>query len=438
MRGLQGPKVGPVKAYFKTFGCRVNQAEGEGLKERILSDGVTTLTNDFDSADLCVLNTCTVTVEGDEDALRLMRRISRRNPAARLVVTGCLATRSPAEVLKAAPAALVVGNADKENIPAMLGCRPVPDEAGFRAFGGKTRAFLKVQDGCDMSCTYCIIPSVRPEMTSKAADAVVAEARSLVERGYKELVLCGIRLGRYLDESGPARVDFVALLERLLALPGDFRVRLSSFEITDVTERFLDAAEAAGPKLCPSYHLPLQSGSEAVLKRMKRWYTAAFYARRTEALRRRFPDAGIFTDLMTGFPGETQEEHEESRRFVTDLGFSGLHVFRFSSRAGTPAARRTDKLPESIVLARAEEFRALDGRLRERFAAAHAGARRTVLVEPKGTGAEGLTEHFLRVSFSTNPGPGLVSAVVGRDALPLPLGGEGGVRGMPSPQPSPA
>lgn len=405
-----------MRAYFKTFGCRVNQAEGEGLKERILADGVTTLTTDFESADLCVLNTCTVTVEGDEDALRLMRRISRRNPAARLVVTGCLATRSPAEVLKAAPAALVVGNADKENIPALLGCRPVPDEATFRAFGGKTRAFLKVQDGCDMSCTYCIIPSVRPELSSKPADAAVAEARSLVERGYKELVLCGIRLGRYLDDSGPARVDFVALLERLVAIPGDFRIRLSSFEITDVTERFLDAAEAAGPKVCASYHLPLQSGCETVLKRMNRWYTAAFYRRRVSSLRARFPEAGLFTDLMTGFPGETDEEHRESLRFVTELGFSGLHVFRFSARAGTPAARRPDRLPEPVVIARAEEFRSLDKVLRGRFAASHDGARRTVLVEPKGPGGEGLTEHFLRVRFAADPGPGLRSVTVGVDA----------------------
>lgn len=406
-----------MKAYFKTFGCRVNQAEGEDIKERVMADGLTTLTSDFETADLCVVNTCTVTVEGDSDALRLVRRIARRNPAARLVVTGCLATRSPEEIQKAAPAALVVGNAEKSTIPALLGCRPVPDEAAFRAFGGKSRAFLKVQDGCDMSCAYCIIPSVRPELSSKPADAAVAEARALVERGYQELVLCGIRLGRYLDDSGPSRVDFVALLERLIAIPGDFRIRLSSFEITDVTERFLDVSEAAGPKLCASYHLPLQSGSETVLRRMNRWYTAGFYRRRVEALRARFPDVGLFADVMAGFPGETEEEHRESLRFVTDLGFSGLHVFRFSARAGTPAARRADRLPEAIVMARAEEFRALDARLRASFALSHEGARRTVLVEPKGSGAEGLTEHFLRVRFPSNPGPGLLPIVVGRDAV---------------------
>lgn len=401
-----------MRAYFKTFGCRVNQAEGESLKERLLADGVTTATSDFEAADLCVLNTCTVTVEGDEDALRLMRRIARRNPAARLVVTGCLATRSAAEVLKAAPQAIVVGNAEKDNIPALLGCRPVPDEAHARAFAGRSRAFLKVQDGCDMSCTYCIIPSVRPELSSKPVAEVLSEARALIARGYQELVLCGIRLGRYFSEEEGRRVDFVALLERLLALDGDFRVRLSSFEITDVTERFLDAAQGAGETLCHSFHLPLQSGSEGVLRRMNRWYTAAFYARRVEALRRRFPEAGLFTDLMTGFPGETEAENAESRAFVEALGFSGLHVFRFSARTGTPAARSADKLPEKVVLARAEEFRALDKGLRERFAQAHVGKERRVLVETKGRGGEGLTEHFLRVRFDGVPGTGLVRAHV--------------------------
>ncbi|MDE2291679.1 MAG: tRNA (N(6)-L-threonylcarbamoyladenosine(37)-C(2))-methylthiotransferase MtaB [Elusimicrobia bacterium] len=399
-----------MRVYVKTFGCRVNQAEGESLKERLLSDGFSTAVPDFESADLAVVNTCTVTVEGDQDALRLVRRIARRNPAARLVVTGCLATRSPDTVRAAAPEALIVGNDRKEDIPALLGCRPVPDEAGLRAFAGRARAFLKVQDGCDMSCTYCIIPSVRPEMSSKPASAVLAEARDLVARGYRELVLCGIRLGRFLSEDGGRRVDFVGLLERLCALEGDFRVRLSSFEVTDVTERFLDAAEAAGPRLCPSFHLPLQSGSEAVLRRMNRWYSAAFFGRRVESLRRRFPDAGLFTDLMTGFPAETEAEHAQSRAFVETLGFSGLHVFRFSARAGTPAARRRDHLPEAAVVARAEEFRALDADLRAAFARRHVGRERRVLVETRGRGAQGLTEHFLRVRFEEDPGPGMVRA----------------------------
>lgn len=408
-----------MKIYFKTFGCRVNQAETEGIKEKMLSDGVSAAVADFESADLCVVNTCTVTGEGDQDALRLVRAVARRNPAARLVVTGCLATRDPELIQRAAPAALVVGNDKKGSIPALLGCRPVPDDAAFRAFSGKTRAFLKVQDGCDMSCTYCIIPSVRPTMSSKPAAEVLGQARLLIERGYQELVLCGIRLGRYLDDSGERRVDFVSLLEAILALPGDFRLRLSSFEITDITERFLDAAEAAGPKFCHSFHLPLQSGSETVLRRMGRWYTAAFYARRVESLRRRFPEAGLFTDLMAGFPGETDAEHAESRAFVSAARFSGLHVFRYSARAGTPAASRADRLPEAQVVARAEEFRALDADLRRRFACAHEGTARRVLLETQGRGAQGLTEHFLRVRFDgEDPGKGLVAVrLVGSEGI---------------------
>lgn len=409
MPRLRGPRreaLTAMRVYLKTFGCRVNQAEGEGLKEKLLSDGFTTAVSDFEKADLCVLNTCTVTVEGDEDALRLARRIARRNPAAKLVVTGCLATRSPSEVLKAAPHALVVGNADKDAIPALLGCRPVPDEAGLKAFSGRARAFIKVQDGCDMSCTYCIIPSVRPVLSSKPASQVLEEARGLVARGYSELVLCGIRLGRYLSEDGGRRVDFPGLLERLMALPGRFRVRLSSFEVTDVTERFLDVASAGGERFCPSFHLPLQSGSEAVLRRMERWYTAAFFARRVESLRRRFPDAGLFTDLMTGFPGESRTEHSESRNFVETLGFSGLHVFRFSARAGTPAARRPDILPDAVAVSRARELRALDESLRSAFARSNIGRERSVVLETRGRDGTGLTEHFLRVRLSSPGGPG--------------------------------
>lgn len=397
-----------MRLYAKTFGCRVNQSETEAVKERLLSDGATIATDDFETADLCLVNTCTVTREADRDALTLLRRISRRNPAARLVVTGCYATRAPEEIRRAAPSAVVVSNAEKDAIPALVGCRPVPEYAGPGAFGTWTRAFVKVQDGCNMHCAYCIIPSVRPELSCKPYAEVEAEVRRLVSGGHAEIVLCGIRLGRYLVEHEGRRVDFVGLLERLLALPGHFRVRLSSFEVTDVTDRFLDLAEraCASGRLCPSFHLPLQSGSEAVLERMERWYSAAFYARRIEALRRRLPDCGLFSDVMAGFPGETEAEFEESLAFVRAMGFSGLHPFRYSRRAGTPAARRAG-LPEAVVEERAGRLRALDADLRRAFAAAAVGSSRLVLIEKKGAPAEGFSEHFLRVRLAEAPGPGL-------------------------------
>ena len=194
---------------------------------------------------------------------------------------------------------------------------------------------------------------MRPTLSCKPIAELEAEVKNLVAGGYAEVVLCGVRLGRYLvEDASGRRVDFVAMLERLLALPGDFRVRLSSLEITDVTERFLALMAGSGGKLCPSLHLPLQSGSEQVLKRMERWYSAAFYARRVEeALENRAcREAGLFADVMVGFPGETEAEHRESVDFVAEkIGFSGLHVFRYSKRAGTPAVRFADQVPEAAL-----------------------------------------------------------------------------------------
>ncbi|HVE13602.1 MAG TPA: tRNA (N(6)-L-threonylcarbamoyladenosine(37)-C(2))-methylthiotransferase MtaB [Elusimicrobiota bacterium] len=410
-----------MRVYFKTFGCRVNQYETQSLRERVLADG-STATTDFESADLCLVNTCTVTREADKDALTLVRRIARRNPAARLVVTGCYATRAPEEVQAAAPAALVVSNDRREEIPALLGCVPVPAYAGISGFGGRARAFIKLQDGCNMSCTYCIIPSVRPDMSCRPLAGVLGEVSGLLERGFKEIVLCGIRLGRYLvEDEGGRRVDFVGLLERLSDLPGDFRVRLSSFEITDVTERLLDLFAARPERLCPSFHLPLQSGSDATLKRMRRWYSTAFYARRLEALRARLPDAAVFTDVMAGFPGETAADFDESEAFLRRMGFSGLHAFRYSKRSGTPAARWDGQVPDPEIKARAARLHALDGSLRAEFAASAVGRRVRVLVEKAAGGVEAMDERFLKVRLDRNPGPGLfwarVSAASGAEAV---------------------
>jgi len=393
-----------MKLYTKTFGCRVNQYETEGIKEKLLADGVSVAVRDFETADLCVVNTCTVTGEADKDALLLLRRISRRNPAARLVVTGCLATRHPESVRAAAPAATIVSNENKDDIPAMLGCQSAPEYAGIRGYADRSRAFVKVQDGCNMHCTYCIIPSVRPTMTTKPIADLEREIRVLVEGGYGEIVLCGVRLGRYLtqDASG-RRVDFCAMLERLLGIEGDFRIRLSSFEITDLTERFLDLFEKSEGKVAPSFHLPLQSGSQAVLQRMKRWYSTRFYAHRIAALRARGIDVGLFTDLMVGFPGESEDEALESESFVREIGFDGLHIFRYSDRDGTPAARGSGHLPAETLRARADRMRAIDLEFCAAFANRHLGKRRRVLVEARGSRVEGTTEHFLRVVLDRNP-----------------------------------
>ena len=396
-----------MKVFFKTFGCRVNQYETEDVREKLMSDGVSTAVKDWSSADLCVLNTCTVTKEADRDALALARQISRRNPAARLVVTGCLATRDPQAVREAAPEALIVSNEEKSGIPSLIGCRAVPDEAGLRSFSEHSRAFLKIQDGCNMYCTYCIIPSVRPDLSSRRPEAIEAEVSGLVFNGYREIVLCGIRLGRYMaEDSFGRRVDFVRLLSRLMRLPGDFRIRLSSLEITDVTERFLSLYDESAGKLCPSFHLPIQSGCDKTLSRMKRWYSTEFYSRRMSALRKRLPEAGVFTDVMVGFPGETADDFETSKAFIRKMGFAGLHVFRYSARSQTPAYDWAP-VPDAELLRRAKEMRSLDWDLRTAFASRSVGALRRVLIEERGDRTEGLTEHFLRVKLDASPGAGL-------------------------------
>ncbi len=289
-----------MRLFIRAFGCRVNQYEAESLRERLTpaTDGETT---DYKIADLCLINTCSVTGEADREALQLLRRITRDNPAARLLVTGCLATRDPDSVRKNAPHAEIVDNAHKDGIPSLLGCRVTPERGGIEAFRGHSRAFVKIQDGCDMKCSYCIIPSVRPGLKSRPVAELRAEIERLVLGGFPEIVLCGIRLGRYLSEEGGKRVDFRGLLERVIGIDGSFRIRLSSLEITDVTDRLIALMAGSGGRICPSLHVPLQSGSDRVLKLMRRWYTAGFYRRRILALKRALPELGLFTDVMAGF-----------------------------------------------------------------------------------------------------------------------------------------
>ncbi len=395
-----------MKIYVKTFGCRVNQAEGESLKASLLAGG-SSESEGFEDADVCVVNTCTVTAEADREALALLRRVVRRNPAARLVVTGCLATRDPELVRTAAPSAVLVGNDAKASIPAMFGCSPAPAEAALPSVSGRSRAFLKVQDGCNMTCSYCTIPSIRHQLSTVPLPELLERVRALAAAGVPEIVLCGIRLGRYLHRApGEPRVDLGGLVSRILDVPGDFRVRLSSLEVTDVTDRLLALMASSGGRLCPSLHLPLQSGSDPVLKRMKRWYSAEYYRRRVDAYRAAVPQGALFSDVMTGFPGETDAEHGESLAFAEAIGFDGLHVFRYSPRPGTSAAKRKAPDPR-VVRARSEQWRVLDAARRVAHAARSIGQIRTVA--PELSGRAGLTEDFLTVALDRPWPEGLVA-----------------------------
>lgn len=389
-----------MNTYFKTFGCKVNQYETELLRTRLEHSGGRTV-RDHLQADVCVVNTCSVTAEADRECRQFVRKLLRENERARVVVTGCYATRAPEELRKISPRIETYSNRDKDALPSCFGFEIASQPLGISRFGMRSRAFLKVQDGCRAPCTYCIIPSVRPELTGKPSEEVLREARELVETGHEEIVLTGIRLGLYRSRKGTS-LNLTGLLRELLKLPGRFRIRLSSIEVTEVSEELIRLVERE-PRLCRHFHIPLQSGADPVLKAMGRWYKAKDYAERIGLIRSRLPDAGLTADVMVGFPAETDALFYETAGFIEDLELSGLHVFPFSRREGTKAAE-LDPLSPATVERRSRLLRKLDRTLRERFFRRFAGTLRETLVEPSG---EGWTDNYIRVLAPAATRPGL-------------------------------
>lgn len=390
-----------MKIWTYTFGCKVNQYETELLRHRIAGPADTHVT-DPAQADLCLINTCSVTAFADKEARQMIRRVLRANPNGRTVVTGCYATRAPEEIRRISSKIEVYTNAEKAELPSCVGFEVADRPLGIHQFAGRTRAFLKIQDGCRAPCNYCIIPTVRPTMSSKPVADVLAEFNALREHGYQEIVLTGIRLGLYRakDDAGEP-VTLLALLRRLVALPGRFRIRLSSLEVTEVTDDLI-AFAASEPKICRHFHIPMQSGDTGVLADMRRWYDADFYSGRIRAVRAAMPDCGLTADVMVGYPTETEERFENTARFIESLDLSGLHVFRFSAREGTPAASLPPLHPQTIIR-RAGVLGALDLRMREAFYRRFEGTERESLPEPTG---EAWTDNYIRIDMPLSSVPG--------------------------------
>jgi len=392
--------------YFHTFGCKVNQYETESMRQRLQRLGYVS-TENWAASDVCVINSCSVTEEADRKCRKFVRRILRENPRGRVLVTGCYATRDPAALREISPRIEVYTNQEKDLIPEILsGCSLSTDESPLITFfSGRSRAFVKIQDGCDAACTYCIIPSLRPEMKSKSIPEVQREVMGLLDAGYKEIVLTGIRLGSYGLASGRiptsrrrgnacvARTtgNLADLLRNLIEIPDDFRIRLSSLEITEVTEEILELARNSG-KICPHFHLPLQSGDDHILRRMGRWYTTAQFRKQIDLIRKILPDAGLTTDVIVGFPGETEECFQNTRQFLENH-FNGMHVFPFSDRKGTPAVQLPEHSSPPTTRERVRQLIALDAVLRRRFHDKFSGTNRMVLAESDG----GFTDNGIRI-----------------------------------------
>jgi threonylcarbamoyladenosine tRNA methylthiotransferase MtaB len=366
-----------------TLGCKVNQYETQYVKEMLEANGYREASAD-ERADLCIVNTCTVTHEADAKGRQLIRRLAEANPGAALVVMGCYATREP-ETVSRLPGVIKVIT-DKTRLAEELrplGVRRSP--AGISRFDGHQRAFVKVQDGCLLNCSYCIIPHVRPILRSRPLEAIAAEVARLVEGGCREIVLTGIHLGHYgIDLSrGKPKWEWCRLwhlLPHLDRLPGDFRIRLSSLEAAEVRGELVEAL-ARSPRVCPHLHLCLQSGSDRILALMKRRYRVAGFLERCRRLRAVLDWPAFTTDIIVGFPGETEADFEATCQVARQVGFSKMHIFSFSPRRGTPAAESIDTVPPPVIAERRQHLLELDRELSQAYHRSLIGRRLDVLIE---------------------------------------------------------
>ena len=398
--------------WVKNFGCRASQADGAAIEAGLVSQGLAAA-GELDEADLVVLNTCTVTAAADDEARQTVRRIHREHPHARILVTGCYAQRAPNEIAALEGVSLVVGNSHKVRIPELAAhayhehyhgqieigdifaqtdflSAPVADASGER-----TRPNLKIQDGCNNRCSFCIIPFVRGRSRSATPDQVLAQVRALAAK-YREVVLSGINLGRWGRDLG-AQMRLTDLVRRMLTETSIERLRLSSVEPMDFSDDLLGLISGS-PRIARHVHAPLQSGSDTVLRRMHRKYRPRHYADRIVKARALMPDCAVGADVMTGFPGETDQEFEESFAFIESLPFTYLHVFTYSERPGTPAAEAGSQVPIPVRKQRTRALRELAARKNLEFRRAMLGRTLSVVTLENGTALSG---NYLKVTLAT-------------------------------------
>src|SRR2546426_956629 len=451
--------------FIQQFGCRATQADGAALERQLLDGGcISALTSA--TADIIVVNTCTVTASADAQARDAIRKHHAANPAVRIIVTGCYAQRAPEELAALPGVSWVVGNSHKPQIPQLIDAissaapadsandffpvaglhsgstAPFPSDSTvpFHSFvgaqlypersrgnaapqlgkiltgdifeqhaflsapvlggeGNHTRPTLKIQDGCDSRCSYCVIPFVRGRSRSLPPGEVIQEIQRLAEAGYREIVLSGINLGTYGRDLSP-RVEFEDLLRRILGETSVERLRISSIEPLDVTQDLVNLF-ASTHRLAQHFHMPLQSASDRILAAMHRWYRAEHYARRVELVHDRLPQAAIGADIITGFPGESEADHAATLAFIERLPFTYLHVFSFSKRPGTKAAALANEVPSAIMKRRARELRALSEAKSAAFRQSQIGRTLRVLTLRRDANADktpALSSNYLKLS----------------------------------------
>ena len=401
------------KVAFYTLGCKVNQYETEAMLEMFKKDGYTQVESE-EFADVYVINTCTVTHMSDRKSRQYIRRMKKKNPDAIIAVVGCYSQVSPEEILEIEEVNLVMGTNERrqivEEIKKLDGSKKastVDDIMKVRAFeeieinqtNGRTRAFMKIQDGCDRFCTYCIIPYARGgRVRSRDLESVINEANKLANNGYKEIVLTGIHVASYGKDVKDADTNLLTVIKAIDKIEGVERIRLSSVEPLLMTDEFIDTV-AKMPKVCPHFHLSLQSGCDETLKRMNRRYTTKEYKDIVDKLRQKMPNVAITTDVIVGFPGETNNEFSQTYEFLRDIELSQMHVFKYSPRKGTPAADMENQIDPQMKQMRSDKLIALNKQNFTNFAKKFEGQEFNVLFEQNigENKYEGLTPNYIRV-----------------------------------------
>ena len=430
--------------FIEQFGCRATQADGAALERQLLQRGCTA-SPEPGFADIVVVNTCTVTASADAQARDAIRKLHAANPKVRVIVTGCYAQRAPEELSRLPGVTWVVGNSHKPQIPELIealspqqkpslsiGFLPLSaitsastpashDTAEILigdifeqktllttpVFGGEgnhTRPTLKIQDGCNSRCSFCVIPFVRGRSRSLPPEDVIRELQRLSEAGYHEIVLSGINLGTYGRDLSP-RVEFEDLLRRILEKTSVERLRISSIEPMDVTRDLVELF-ASTERIAQHFHMPLQSGSDSILAAMHRWYRAEHYARRVELIRENLPDAAIGADVIAGIPGETEAEHAATTAFIEALPFTYLHVFSYSKRPGTAAASLPNQVPGATIKRRARELRSLGEQKSAAFRVCQIGRTLRILAlrqdeGPASCTTPALSSNYLKVRIAS-------------------------------------
>ena len=390
---------------FFTLGCKVNQYETQVIREGFIRDGYREIAyGNKTKAGVYVINTCTVTHRADADSLNLIRRSKKENPAAKIIVTGCLTELDEDRIKTATASSLIVKNKDKARIIDLLSGNKGKNHAfaspGISGFSGHTRAFLKIQDGCNNFCSYCKVPLVRGSSKSKPLKQIIREGRRLVDKGFKEIVLTGICLGSY-GKDLPSREGLIEVISSLENLQGLSRLRLSSIEKGDISTKLLDQISASRV-VCPHLHIPLQSGDNRILKLMKRGYSACDYLSLVKKVKTRIPGVSITTDVLVGFPGETEADFENTLRLIEKILPLKVHIFPYSCRPGTAASRDFKaELPPAVIKERMRRMGVIAGKCSFLYKEKFLGKETSVLLEGRCKDDpacwEGYTASYIKV-----------------------------------------